>query len=71
MLGFIVENKQQQIFEHLKKKVLLLKSVKSDFSNEEFNEWSLSLKTTHTRMDNSKIHIYHLFFDFNEKFYLT
>ncbi len=64
MLGFIVEDKQQQIFDGLRKKVLLYKYVNSKFLEDEFKWGGMSLKSTHKRTDNSKIHIYHLLFDF-------
>lgn len=66
MLGFIVENKQQQILEDLKKNVLLYKHVKSKFSEEEFKGWDLFFKSTHKRKNYTEIHIYHLFFNFSQ-----
>jgi len=68
MVGFMVEDNLPFIHENVKQKVFSHQSIKtnSEFSKNKLQQWKLSIKSTHTRKDNSVIHIYHLLFDFSQ-----
>lgn len=66
MLGFIINGDIKTIKSSLFQKCKSVNLLKSDFSKSNYNAWTNSFKTAHSRVDNSEIKIYHLFFEFNQ-----
>jgi|SRR5690606_19991372 len=66
MIGFIINSKGSTILSGLKSKVQSHYSVSTPFSSAHFGGISSSFLSTHERVDQTKINVYHLFFEFND-----
>ncbi len=64
MLGFVIKGCVKDISDGLQEKCKKESYKSSDFTEQLYNNWSHSFKTTHSRVDSTEINIYHLFFDF-------
>ena len=69
MLGFIVKGKPSRIVNILKLKVKDFRPSEEieQLINQKCANWELSFQSKHLRLNNKKIHLYHLFFDFIQK----
>jgi hypothetical protein len=66
MLGFVIGGKIEDIKSDLSRKCEMDKYIHCDFSKQKYFDWEFSFKTTHSRMDNTNINVYHLFFEFKK-----
>lgn len=66
MIGFIIKGNSGRIVNSLKPKVKdFCPSDEIDqFINQKCADWELSFQSTHIRINKTKIHLYHVFFDF-------
>jgi len=66
MLGFIIKGNSGRIVNSLKHKVKDFRPSDEidQFIDQKCVEWELSFQSTHIRINKTKIHLYHLFFDF-------
>lgn len=66
MIGFIINDKDDYIFEGLRSKVKEYDYIKTDFSKSNYSGISSSFLSSHTRTDRTPINIYHLLFSFSK-----
>lgn len=66
MIGFVINSNSSKILSGIKSKVHSYYSVTTPFSVTNFAGLSNSFLSTHERVDQTKIDVYHLFFDFNQ-----
>ena len=64
MLGFVISGDVDVIKSGLQVKCEAECSLHNDFTKQKYDGWLHSFKTAHSRLDNSEIYIYHLFFEF-------
>lgn len=66
MMGFVVSGNEEIVTNKLKEKVVSTNNIDSSFANGIFESWKLSFNSSHNRIDNTQINIYHLFFSFKD-----
>jgi hypothetical protein len=67
MLGFVISGKIELIIENLKAAVgnIHYNSESEKLHNEKCIGWNHSFQSQHKRVNHTKIHIYHLLFEFS------
>jgi hypothetical protein len=64
MVGFVISGDIDKIEKSILEKCQTVFFVENEFSKQPSNSWENSFKTTHKRVNDSEINIYHLLFEF-------
>lgn len=64
MVGFVISGDIDKIEKSMLEKCQTVFPIETEFAKQPSNSWENSFKTTHKRVNDSEINIYHLFFEF-------